>query len=216
MTRCQPVHKAVDTEDDATNSTVTARRAVLMCATTSSHSSSSEISKCTHHKGEGRRLDTSKKNDFTKRKKDKSTKNKKIEKEKKSGSDEESQTSKKQNSKSFYELLNTEASPTSVKSIFTGSDAASYASACSRLSASSAANRGEMKNIIRSIQQHKACIDDRQHSYKQLEEASARFEDERKAILLKWQTMSDKRKQSTLQTMTRSRVSRTSARQQSL
>jgi hypothetical protein len=113
-----------------------------------------------------------------------------------SGADSESK--KKRNSKAFYKILNDDPSPTSVRNGLMDSDLASYTSASSRLSASSAANRGEMRTIIHSIRQHKNCIGDRAKSVKQLGEVTQQFEEERRAMLLKWEAMSAKRKLSRL------------------
>lgn len=128
-------------------------------------------------------------------------------------SGEDSESKQKRNSKAFYKILNEDPSPTSVRHGLMDSDLASYTSASSRLSASSTVNRGEMRTIIRSIRQHKNCIGDRVNSDKHLGEVTKQFEEERQAMLLKWEAMSAKRKLSS-RTLTRSRSSRDSTSRQ--
>ena len=70
---------------------------------------------------------------------------------------------------------------------------APLASAVTRMVAASAANRGEMKDIIESIRRdRKEYI--RERSSNNLEEIVHRVDEQRKALLVKWQAMSEQRK----------------------
>ena len=68
-------------------------------------------------------------------------------------------------------------------------------SAVSRMSAASAVNRGEMKTIIESIRRDREeDISGRERCGKDLEETLRQFEEQRKALLVKWQAMSEQRR----------------------
>ena len=70
---------------------------------------------------------------------------------------------------------------------------ASSASAVTRLVAVSAANRGEMKDIIGSIRRDRK-ENIRERGSNNLEEIVHRVDEQRKALLVKWQAMSEQRK----------------------
>ena len=76
-----------------------------------------------------------------------------------------------------------------------GSSCVSSSSAVSRMSAASAVNRGEMKSIIESMRRDReGDISDRERCEKNPEETLPQFEEQRKALLVKWQAMSEERK----------------------
>ena len=63
------------------------------------------------------------------------------------------------------------------------------------MSAASAVNRGEMKSIIESMRRDReGDISDRERCEKNPEETLPQFEEQRKALLVKWQAMSEERK----------------------
>ena len=63
------------------------------------------------------------------------------------------------------------------------------------MSAASAVNRGEMKSIIESMRRDRDVeISGRERCAKNHEVPLHQFEEQRKALLIKWQTMSEQRK----------------------